>query len=177
MEVVENMFLAYCSHCSKYSIWLKKYMVYPTTGSAPLPNSDMPQEVIQDYEEARNIIELSPRGAVALLRLCVQKLCKHLGEKGENINTDIKNLVSKGLPVRMQQVLDSVRVIGNNAVHPGQIDLIDDRETAYKLFGFINIIVDMLITQPKQIEEFYNIQVPESAKAAIDKRDNRPSTN
>ena len=100
-------------------------MIYPFNGSAPLPNPDLPEDIKEDFEETRNIVELSPRGAVALLRLAVQKLCKELGEKGEHINTDIKNLVSKGLPEKMQKALDSVRVVGNNAVHPGQIDLLE----------------------------------------------------
>jgi hypothetical protein len=38
----------------------------------------------------------------------------------------------------VQQSLDIVRVIGNDAVHPGQIDLTDDIETATKLFVLIN---------------------------------------
>lgn len=162
-----------CRHCKNHTVWLNEKMIYPFSGSAPLPNPDLPADIKKDFEEARNIVELSPRGAVALLRLAVQKLCKELGEKGENINTDIKNLVSKGLPDKMQKALDSVRVIGNNAVHPGQIDLTDDRQTAYKLFGFINIISDILITQPKQIDEFYDLNIPVSAKKAIEKRDGK----
>lgn len=139
-------------------------MVYPFSGSAPLPNADMPHDMREDFEEARNIVEHSPRGAMALLRLAVQKFCIHLGENGKNINTDIGKLVAKGLPGKMQQALDSVRVIGNNAVHPGQIDLKDDRESAYKLFGFINIMVDILITQPKSIDEFYDLKIKEGIR-------------
>ena len=160
-----------CAHCKNHTFWQNESMIYPFTGNAPLPNLDLPDNIKVDFEEARDIAELSPRGAVALLRLALQKLCKELGEKGDNINTDIKNLVAKGLPEKMQRALDRVRVIGNHAVHPGQIDLKDDRETAYKLFGFINIIADILITQPKQIDEFYELKIPEKDKQAIIKRD------
>lgn len=165
--------IAKCNHCNDISIWLDERMIFPLVGTVPNPNEDLPEDVKTDYFEARNIVNLSPRGASALLRLAVQKLCVELGEKGKNINDDIKNLVQKGLPETMQQALDSVRVIGNNAVHPGQIDLKDDIDTAYKLFGFVNIITEMLISQPKKIKEFYEMNIPENLREQINKRDGK----
>lgn len=170
---VQKYSLSECHHCAEYSVWLNDQMVYPLSGNVPRPNADLPDSVKTDYMEASSILNLSPRGAAALLRLAIQKLCKELGEKGDNINADIKNLVAKGLPPVMQQALDSVRVIGNNAVHPGQIDFTDDTATAHKLFGFVNIIADTLITQPKQIAEFYTAVIPENDKAAIQRRDGK----
>jgi hypothetical protein len=163
--------IAECSHCNQHTFWLNDKMIYPYNGLAQLPNPDMPNDVRSDYEEARSIVSISPRGAVALLRLAIQKLCKHLGESGDNINTDISNLVKKGLPVKLQRALDSVRVVGNNAVHPGQIDLKDDVETATKLFAFINIICDSQISQQKQIDAFYQEVIPDNLKQAIEQRD------
>jgi hypothetical protein len=93
-----------------------------------------------------------------------------LGEPGKNIDTDIASLVTKGLETSLQQALDIVRVIGNEAVHPGQIDLRDDRETAMKLFQLINIIADAMISRPKQIAELYGT-LPKSKLKAIEKRD------
>lgn len=145
-------------------------MVYPLTGNVEQPNDDLPQDVLQDYNEAKNIVNISPRGAAALLRLSLQKLCIHLGEKGKNINDDIANLVKKGLPAQLQQALDSVRVIGNHAVHPGQLDLKDKPETALALFSFVNIICDYFITQPKKIAEVFG-NLPDKDKENIAKRD------
>lgn len=162
-----------CGHCNNVSIWTQNKMIFPLVGTVPNPNDDLPPEVKDDYLEARNIVNLSPRGAAALLRLAVQKLCVHLGEKGKNINEDIKSLVQKGLPETMQQALDSVRIIGNNAVHPGQIDLTDNVDTAYKIFGFINIICEMLISQPKKIKEFYELNIPEHLRNEIANRDKK----
>jgi hypothetical protein len=81
-------------------------MVLPVDVGGPRPHLEMPTDVREDYEEARSIVNRSPRGACALLRLSVQKLCKDLGEKGENINDDIAALVDKGLPVEVQEALD-----------------------------------------------------------------------
>ena len=166
-----NFQTAKCSHCGEFSIWLDIKMIYPLSGTVEMANADLPDDIKNDYNEAKNIVNISPRGAAALLRLAVQKLCIHLGEKGTNINDDIKSLVKKGLPETMQQALDSVRVIGNNAVHPGTIDLEDDVEIAYALFGFVNIICEMLISQPKKVREYYEKHIPEGIRKGIEKRD------
>jgi len=128
-------------------------MIYPEDIGVAPPNSDLDEDIRKDYTEARGIVNKSPRGAAALLRLCIQKMCKQLKEDGKNLNTDIGNLVKKGLPVQIQQALDIVRVIGNNAVHPGQIDLADDR-----------------ITKPRKTRELYGL-LPQAARDAIEKRD------
>lgn len=165
-----NTLTAKCEHCGQISFWVDKKMVFPLTGNVEMANPDLPEDVLTDYNEAKNIVNISPRGAAALLRLGLQKLCGHLGEKGKNINDDIANLVKRGLPVQLQQALDSVRVIGNHAVHPGQIDLNDNPETAYALFSFVNIICDYFITQPKKIAEVFG-NLPEKDKQNIAKRD------
>lgn len=169
--IIPNMDAAKCSHCSEHSLWLKEAMIYPFGGAAPLPNPDMPDDVRQDYEEARSILSISPRGAAALLRLAVQRLCKHLGQPGENINADIAALVREGLPVSLQKALDSLRVAGNNAVHSGQLDIYDTPEVASRLFGLLNIIVDNQITQPRAIAELYDTTVPPETQEHITRRD------
>src|SRR5262249_34300435 len=128
--------------------------------------------VMADFEEAREIVNASPRGAAALLRLSIQKLCTHLGEKGKNIDDDIAALVQKGLNPLVQKALDIVRVIGNEAVHPGVLDLKDDRDTASKLFELVNSIADQMISHPKAVETLYE-KLPEKKRKAIEERDRR----
>jgi len=165
-----NFSSAKCKHCDQFSLWLNQKMVYPLTGNVEMANTDLPEHILSDYNEAKDIVNISPRGSAALLRLAIQKLCGHLGEKGKNINDDIASLVKRGLPVQLQQALDSVRVIGNHAVHPGVIDLDDKPETALALFSFVNIICDYFITQPKKIAEVFS-NLPQKDKDNIAKRD------
>ena len=129
---VQNVTLSRCSHCQSESIWVGTSLVYPEKLIAPMPNEDLPDDIKRDYLEARTIVHKSPRGAAALLRLAIQKLCKYLGESGKNINSDIAELVKKGLNPKIQKSLDIVRVIGNESVHPGTIDLKDSPEISYK---------------------------------------------
>lgn len=164
--------VSHCDSCGEPTIWHDGAMIYPLHSSVESPNVDLPQNIQYDYEEARTIVNFSPRGAAALLRLAVQKLCQHLGEPGKNINTDIASLVAKGLPPGVQKALDSVRVIGNEAVHPGSIDLRDDRDTATKLFRLVNFIAAKMITEPKEIADLYN-GLPADKLASIAKRDGR----
>lgn len=130
----------------------------------------MPEVVRADYQEARTIVDRSPRGAAALLRLALQKLMTVLGEPGNDINRDIGSLVQKGLPVEVQQALDAVRVVGNEAVHPGTLDLKDDTDTAAALFGLMNYIVDQRIAQPKKLQQLYS-RLPPAKLAGIQQRD------
>jgi len=69
--------------------------------------------------------------------------------------------------------LDAVRVIGNNAVHPGQIDLTDDVATATALFGLVNFISEKMISEPAEIKRLYDL-LPAGALAQIQKRDGTP---
>lgn len=168
---VANLFLSECFTCKDVTIWLRNSILYPNNGEAPPPNEDLPHDIKIDYLEASKILNDSPRGAAALARLCIQKLCIVLGEKGKNINDDIGKLVSKGLPTRVQQALDYVRVVGNNAVHPGQIDLKDDRKVALSLLTLINLISEKMISEEKKINELYS-SLPEGVLKGIKKRDN-----
>jgi hypothetical protein len=164
-----NLSVSQCYSCNKVAVWRHEKLVYPNDAAGEEAQPDMPDDVRADYDEARSIVNASPRGAAALLRLAIQKLCVHLGEPGKNINTDIGSLVAKGLPKQIEQALDAVRVIGNEAVHPGELDLRDDRETVFRLFRVINVVIDNRISQPKQIDELYDM-IPARKTAEIEAR-------
>lgn len=165
--------LCICTHCSDYSLWHNGVMIYPDSKDVESPNQDLDKEIIEDYEEAASIVQKSPRGAAALLRLAIQKLCKQLGEPGKNINSDIASLVKAGLPERIQKALDVVRVTGNEAVHPGVLDLKDDQETAQQLFRLINFIAEKMISEPKEVDKLFD-NLPQTKKDEIKKRDENP---
>jgi hypothetical protein len=167
---VDGFLISLCNHCQRVAYWNGTSMIYPNKVTAPLPNPDLSNDIKENFEEARQIANLSPKGAAALLRLVIQKLCVHLGEPGKDINKDIGSLVKKGLPSAVQKALDVVRVIGNEAVHPGTIDLNDDPTITAKLFELVNIIAAKMITEPKEIDRLFE-GLPQGKKEAIQKRD------
>ena len=162
---------ARCRNCSKTSIWTQqdKQMIYPRLSSLPKPNPDIDDEIKKLYLEATRIFQDSPRASAAMLRLCVEKICRQLGEQG-TLNTCIGNLVKRGLDQQIQQALDYCRVIGNNAVHPGEIDIEEDTDTVEILFALVNDIAREMITKPKELKEKYS-SLPEKTKKQIEKRD------
>ncbi|WP_311563855.1 DUF4145 domain-containing protein [Prevotella denticola] len=164
--------IARCHSCGKKIIWIDNEYIYPNIVAEEV-NPDLPESVKQLYNEAGLIYNQSPRAACALLRLAIDRLCNELGETDRDINKNIGVLVEKGLPKKVQQALDVVRVVGNKAVHPGEIAFdVDDIKTAKSLMRLINMIGQSMITDPKDIEDMYNL-LPESAKESIERRDNK----
>lgn len=173
--------VANCDHCGQDNVWfsilndfnriLKSEMIFPKFTLNVHPQNDMPDDVKKDFNEAKSIFNESPKAAAALLRLSLQKLCIHLGEKGKNINDDIKELVKKGkLSSDIAQAADTIRITGNNAVHPGEMDDNDIDFIASKMFGLINLIIRKTISEPKEVKELF-VLTPEKAREAIVKRD------
>jgi hypothetical protein len=169
---IGNLWISRCYSCKAICVWVHDHIVYPEYKFPIKPNADLPDEIKTDFTEAAAILALSPRGSAALLRLCIQKLCLVLGKRGRDLNADIAALVRDGLDERLQKALDIVRVIGNNAVHPGQMDLSDDMETASHLFRIVNMIADRMITQPRHIDELYD-GLPQETRENIDQRNKK----
>lgn len=176
---------AMCSKCKNPSLWRvtqfintpfgrqdkQAELIYPDNSIAALPEEDMPDDVKVDYIEAARIYSRSPRGAAALLRLSLQKLCKHLGEDGKNINTDIRNLAAKNvLPPLVVKVADTVRIVGNNSVHPGEMSDDDFDHVASKMFELLNFIVKKGISEPKELAALYAL-TPEGPRKDAESKD------
>ena len=161
-----------CIHCGGKFFYENGELKYPEPAFA-VPEKEMPEDVKILFEEAASISNRSPRAACALLRLAIEQLCNDLNVIGDNIDAKIASLVKRGLTEDLQKALDVVRVVGNNAVHPGQIYFdVDDISTANMLFGLVNIITRRLISEPNSIQSFYN-NLPKTIKEHVAKRDKK----
>jgi Domain of unknown function (DUF4145) len=149
--IAENLDLSNCTACDEVAIWVADKLVHPSVMADLEVNPDIPDELKPDVEEAARIIDISPKAASALLRLCVQRIIMGVAEKSASLNEAVGVLAEKGLDSQIQRALAIVRVTGSGAVSPGQIYSGDDRHTALTLFNLVNLITNAMITQPRLI--------------------------
>lgn len=169
---VDGLKATRCDECGRLALWVDKQMVLPVSPSVEVePHEKMPPEIADDFREAGEILERSPRGSAALARLCLQKLCKFIGSERPNLDAAIRDLVAtKGLDQRIVKLMDSVRIAGGLAVHPGVIDYSDDRQTARLLLHMINQITRECIAAPEEQAAFYD-SLPETKREEAERKD------
>lgn len=163
----------WCRHCEQYCFWEDQALVWPIKSGLLDPVDDCPANIKAVYDEARRVFPGSPRAAAAILRLAIQMICKEKGLPGKDLNSDIGKLVKDGLSSQIQQSLDLVRVVGNNAVHPGQIQIEENNDKIEKFFSLVNLIIDVLIVQPAKISTMFDALVPSAQKKQIEVRDGK----
>lgn len=187
-----------CYSCKKETVWrgrmthsrsasptfghdsrMKYRILWPRQQAGVPAHERLPEDLRPLYDEAREIADLSPRAAAALLRLLTESLLRQVAEepKGKPFELIGQLVREKKLDDQARMLADYLRITGNNAVHPGQID---DDEDAQKrvsmMFPFVNSLVQRLIADPAEIHELYE-QLPEDARAATDRRDGRPPSS
>jgi len=130
---VQNVSISYCFNCNEMCLWVYDQLVWPRREGFPEPKLHAPPNVRRESEEASQILEASPRGAAALLRIAIEKVCKELGVSGESATDDIAFFVREdvGADYREQRSPRSNRPWGrsSNSRNPiwfGQLDLRKD---------------------------------------------------
>lgn len=169
-DYLDSYSVSRCSACDEVSLWRESTMIYPLNRQGEAPHNDMPAGVLVIYDEARSVAPISRKSAAGLLRLALQMLVDGLEPGSGSIDSKIGGLVQRGLDPQVQQAMDVLRVVGNESVHPGQIDLDADDELLPALFNLVNLIVEQLISRPKHVSGLFS-KLPESKKNAIQRRD------
>lgn len=167
----DNFRASKCDHCEKLALWNNQKMVYPRSITVENPNPDMPEVAKGLYIESAQILQDSPRASAALLRLALQEILNEVVKGGEknNINKNI-GILSKEVDKTTQKALDLIRINGNNAVHPGEIQI--KEETTEYMYKLLNIIVQKLISDKKQIDDLFE-KLPKNIKESIERRESK----
>jgi hypothetical protein len=131
---------AYCPNCRDVTIqmalsdgnqnprtdWQQVYPIGANRGPVP---SEVPQEIVQDYVEACNVLPISAKASAALSRRCLQNMLHAGGYKAKDLAREIDLLLSepdpkKALTHKLRETVDAIRNFGNFSAHP-----IDDKTT------------------------------------------------
>lgn len=153
----EILLLQVCENCKKLNIRETKSekLIYPRKPDIDSPNKDMPGHIKEIYKEASLIYNDSLRAALALLRLGVELLCDEVGYSNGNLYNRIERLAEDGvIDDEIKDIAHGVRGLGNNAIHPKQIDETATEEEVKIVFDLLNMITEELITKPRRKREF-----------------------
>lgn len=63
---VQGLCVCRCQHCKKLSLWYDREMVFPSFGCVPYPAKDLSDGIKHLYNEARSVVNQSPRCSTAL---------------------------------------------------------------------------------------------------------------
>jgi len=174
--------VGYCTACEKYCIGEVVENLKPrneiahSAGRAIIPivpmsppgikqaPKNLPSEVIEYYEEARQVFGLSTRGALMLLRGGLEQMCELYDCKGGNLSKKVESLCKKfefdNSRIKAAHIL---RNEGNIAAHDYQTQLSQDVIFLFNLF----LAVSEAITYKNTLEELYS-KVPNKEKYTPD---------
>lgn len=139
-----------CPTCDKVNVflisgsdWDSSFAFhYPPATAMHLPVY-IPEAIRQDYLEAIQIADLSPKASATLARRCLQGMIHDFwGIKEKNLNAEITSLRGK-IPSKQWEAIDALRKIGNIGAHmENDTQLIVDVEPdeAKKLLKVIELL-------------------------------------
>lgn len=162
--------LSRCYACKGVGVWVGAQLVWPRYEGSHKPHSALEGDVLSDFMEANEIASRSPRGAAALLRVAVERLCRQITKSDATLDEMIGELVRRGLDEEIQQALDVVRISGNDAVHARELVDSDNTVTTEQLFWLVNQIAEEMIARPARIKDLFG-KMPETKRKQIQRRD------
>lgn len=119
----------------------------------------IPEKYLEDYNEAREVIAISPKAAAALSRRLLQLILRdEFNIKEKSLSLEIEKFVLlPGVPFHLSDAVDAIRNIGNLAAHPekelntGNIVNIEPGEAEW-LIEVIEALFDFTFIQPYKLE-------------------------
>ena len=85
-------------------------------------------------------------------------------KKEKTIDDSIKYLLEKKfISDDINNIMHTLRIVWNESVHPWQMDLKDDKETALKMFDFFNFLIKTIITDNREKIKMFDM-LPENKK-------------
>ncbi|HFK5507930.1 DUF4145 domain-containing protein [Elizabethkingia anophelis] len=119
----------------------------------------IPEKYLEDYNEAKEVISISPKASAALSRRLLQLILRdEFKIKEKSLSQEIgKFVLLPGIPSHLTDAVDAIRNIGNLAAHPekesntGNIVNIEPGEAEW-LIEVIEALFDFTFIQPYKLE-------------------------
>ncbi|EPD81697.1 hypothetical protein HMPREF1207_05455 [Paenibacillus sp. HGH0039] len=133
--------------------------VYPLNKNKLIVTEEIPQEYLSDFNEAVNVLFISPKASAALSRRCLQNfLHNELQIKKNSLAQEIDQFInSQQVPSYIIEAVDAIRNIGNFAAHPlkdtntGEIIDVEPGEAEW-LLEVLEMLFDFYFVYPKKLE-------------------------
>lgn len=174
-DVVEG----FCSECAQFLVILRRgrYFthdfndddsrellpdswdcIYPAAKGRRQQPVEVPDQYRSDYEEAANVILVSPKASAAISRRMLQQILREEFKiSRKNLAEEIGEFVgSPTTPSHLSDAIDAVRKIGNLAAHPtknlntGEIVQVEPGEAEW-LLDVLDSLLDFTFVQPKRL--------------------------
>ncbi|QIO07678.1 DUF4145 domain-containing protein [Acinetobacter lanii] len=154
---------------------LEKWQLRPFSQAKIFP-SYIPFPILNDYEEACKIRDLSPKASATLARRCLQGILRDFWEvKPDNLNKEIDQIEEKVDPL-IFDAINAVRQLGNIGAHMEKnINLIIDvaPDEAQKLIELIELLLEeWYIARHRRQERLQSIKAINETK-----QEERKATN
>jgi len=160
-------FVCKCASCNRFILQLmlqkvnaapKTIMVYPKGVTRRPLSSEVPAPFAQDFREAVQVLEISPKASAALSRRCLQHLLREVAKTKKKDLADQIDEVMPALPPHLAEMIDTIRVMGNFAAHPlksthtNAIVEVEPEEAEW-LLDTLEALFDFYIVQPARTKE------------------------
>lgn len=143
---------------------INKWQLMPVSNAKKFPDY-IPQQVLNDYEEACQIVSISPKASATLSRRCIQGMIRNFWNISRDTLFQEINAIEEKVDPLTWSAIQSVRKIGNIGAHMEKdINLIIDVEPleAQLLIELIEILIkDWYINKherEKRLEAIINIE-------------------
>lgn len=157
-----------CPNCENKSYWINgisethssvRSQIFPKSRAKKFPDY-IPMQLIEDYEEAYSILELSPKASATLSRRCLQGIIRNFHDvKPGTLNNEI-NQLKDIIPKSQYEVLHSLRKLGNIGAHLEEdVSLIIEikADEAEKLIKLIEYLFEKWYIEQKETEDLFDI--------------------
>jgi hypothetical protein len=123
----------------------------------------IPTKYVEDYNEAKEVISISPKASAALSRRLLQHILRgEFNIKEKSLSLEIGKFIQlQGIPTHIAEAVDAIRVVGNLAAHPekeqntGNIVNVEPGEAEW-LIEVIEALFDFTFIQPQRLKKRKN---------------------